>query len=1302
MSRRRKSMAVIAGAVLAALALLVALFDWSWFKRPLQALASSQLDRKVEITGDIDGELSLTPRFSFEGVRVANTPWGSHPTMLNAEQMAFEINLPALLGGRLVLPEITLRAPDILVERDEEGALNWQVGTGSDEPGAAPEIGKLWVQNARISYRGPAEGEIQAKLATLRGSGGLEGNRATLYGIGSLVGLPLRLDVEAGSLDELQAGGEPYPLDVALDVGGISAALEGTIEEPLTLAAADLGFRLESQDPAPILAAAGLAPEPVPPLSLTGRILHERESWQVQDLQAHLGESTLSGQAGIDLGEQPPLLTADLNSDRLDVAALRNLYERIAPSSMPDERQEAQPIWSAEHGLKLDLLPDLQLDVAFDARDVRAQDLHLRELHLEASLQDDTPRLQLDGRGDYRDEALLVEVSAGSDASTSGPFRLESRLEVGANMARLSGSMDGPFSLAGLEMTFDVESPRPSMLLELAGLPSLQIPDLTLAGTVTHEGARWQIEGLSARLGQSDIAGNLTLDAAGGTRRLSADMHSESVNIADLRPLVSPRTEAVAEVIAEEAVEELPVPAPAAGPDQRLITLDGINRSALPDLQAEVRYTLERLIGPQIEIEDGRLRGRLQDQILAADLSGHGQIQGEPLDLTFQLGTLEGQPSTESAYPIEAHLEAGETTIDINGQLGEAMRFGEGRITFEMASPTPDRWLALAGLPEAGIPQVRAMGELVREGERWRLPDLYLELGESNLFGTASADLSRERPLLTAELQSNRLLFSDLMPTQDITGGEEAAEETPEQPPPISARGVNLEGLPEIDADLALDAEYVRLPDEVVFEGLAADLRLRNQLIVLDVSGEGKYGESPLSLEAHLGAPENLRDPNARYPVEVNLTSEVTKAVVSGSVAEPQTFSDLNIDVLLEGPNLGRLGQILQLSLPETPPYRLAGNLTHEGTRWRLGSLDGRIADSDIHGSTAIDLGDKRPMIVADLRSERLDFDDLGVLVGAPPDVGAGETASQGQERRALREAAEPGLLPDKEFDLPDMRAVDARVTYAAKSIEAHELPLEGVALELRLEDGLLRIDPLRFDAARGAVAASARLDVRQDLIGAQLDLRVREIDINVLLKQVGAELPQLEVEEGGRGTISGRAELEARGNSIKQMAGALEGDLVLVAEGGRINALLVEAAGLDLGEILALLVTGEEGGEDMVPILCLVVKTPVSQGVARLDPLLVDTTDSTIAGAGTIDLDAERLDLRLAAAPKDVSLLSANVPVRVTGSFTDVEIEILAEEILEQGFIDLGLIEDVRCQAVLESAREELGQMSDAPASEP
>ena len=61
---------------------------------------------------------------------------------------------------------------------------------------------------------------------------------------------------------------------------------------------------------------------------------------------------------------------------------------------------------------------------------------------------------------------------------------------------------------------------------------------------------------------------------------------------------------------------------------------------------------------------------------------------------------------------------------------------------------------------------------------------------------------------------------------------------------------------------------------------------------------------------------------------------------------------------------------------------------------------------------------------------------------------------------------------------------------------------------------------------------------------------------------------------------FGGQAKLTINGNSIRDMAAAADGELAVIMDGGQINALIIEALGLDLGEVLAVLAAGDEKGK--------------------------------------------------------------------------------------------------------------------------
>ena len=428
-----------------------------------------------------------------------------------------------------------------------------------------------------------------------------------------------------------------------------------------------------------------------------------------------------------------------------------------------------------------------------------------------------------------------------------------------------------------------------------------------------------------------------------------------------------------------------------------------------------------------------------------------------------------------------------------------------------------------------------------------------------------------------------------------------------------------------------------------------------------------------------------------------------------GTVDHPLNFTGVDIDVTVQGPDLGKLGELLELPLPGTPPYKLAGKVTHEEQekRWNFVALRGTVGDSDIQGDVSLELSAERPTVVADLKSKTLDLDDLGVLVGAPPGTGPGETASAEQEQQAAQEAAAKApILPDKQFDVPELHLFDARISFMGDTVQAMKLPLEHMEAKVTLQDGRIRVDPARVDLAGGKVETSVDLDAPSGVLNGDLDLTLRNVRLNKLLAAFKVDVGAIQMEKEGVGTFGGRAKLTIQGNSIRDMAAAADGELAVIMGGGQINPLIIEALGLDVGEILAVLAAGgEEKESGMVPVQCLVSRFEVQDGVMTTRALVLETSDSTVTGSGTIDLGQETLDLTLLAHPKDASVLTASTPVTLTGTFRDPTIDVVSEELAEKGlaalalgvvlpvigavlpFIETGEAEGVNCAALMKAA---------------
>lgn len=409
------------------------------------------------------------------------------------------------------------------------------------------------------------------------------------------------------------------------------------------------------------------------------------------------------------------------------------------------------------------------------------------------------------------------------------------------------------------------------------------------------------------------------------------------------------------------------------------------------------------------------------------------------------------------------------------------------------------------------------------------------------------------------------------------------------------------------------------------------------------VKGKGRWQGNPFSLEGNTESPLELT--NTGHPFRIHLDGRAgsTHAIASGTLTNPFQLRVFDLELMLSGQDMEDLYPLIGVAMPSTPPYRLKGRLKRDNAVWRYENFTGTAGDSDLGGTAQIDVSGERPFLKADLVSKRLDFDDLAGFIGAPPKTGAGESANAEQKAKAAALAASAKVLPETPYDLSKLRAMDADVRWKAQRINSPTLPLDDMDAHLKLNDGLLRLEPLNFGVAGGDIRSTIRMDARKQAISTQLQATIRKV-------QLGKLFPDAKLAEQASGGISGDINLTGQGNSVAAMLGSSDGAIALGIGRGHVGNLIMELAGLDVAESVKFLFTGDK----QIPLRCAWGDFAVDNGVMQSRSLAFDTTDTLILGEGRVDLKQEQLDLLLRPRPKDMSILALRSPLRIGGTFKD------------------------------------------------
>jgi uncharacterized protein involved in outer membrane biogenesis len=406
------------------------------------------------------------------------------------------------------------------------------------------------------------------------------------------------------------------------------------------------------------------------------------------------------------------------------------------------------------------------------------------------------------------------------------------------------------------------------------------------------------------------------------------------------------------------------------------------------------------------------------------------------------------------------------------------------------------------------------------------------------------------------------------------------------------------------------------------------------------LGAKGTLEDRPIELSFTGGSVLQLRDTKTHYPLDLGVTFGETSITLKGTVGDPFTFGNADVQMHLKGPDLADIFPVLGIPAPSTPPYDLKGQLKRTEKEWRLENMQGRIGDSDMNGVVAVQPREKRSYLTADLVSNKMDFDDLGPLFGIPPKTDKGEAASQQQKKEAQQMKAEGNLFPDQPMHVEKLRAMDMDVKLVAKKVVAAPyLPVKAIKFQVKVDNGTATVTGLRMAVANGTVTGKMGLDAHTDNPVATADLRMRDLDLSTFFQNS-------EYVQTTHGKVGGNITLQGNGRSLAEVFGSADGGIEVGMTGGSFSDLILTLADLNLGKALFLYITEDH----RIPVRCIAAHMSVSKGNAKFQHTVIDTQESVIAVKGNVNLHDQVLHVVLDASSKKFSVLNIPAPIDIDG----------------------------------------------------
>src|SRR5437870_4790868 len=412
MTKRKRRALIWVGSVFGIIVIAAVIFfatlDANRAKGYISAAVSKATGRQLTIGGDLQVDFGWISRLRASQIQFENASWSKYPQMTEVGLVDVQLDVWQLLSKfRLVLPSITVSQPKVILEKNADGAANWefQAAPAVTEPAVPqkrtefPIIEKVVIEDGTFLFNNQQTNtQLELKLTQAEAAGFLE-EPVKLKVKGTYQKLPLSLSLDGGSYENLRSSKDPYPLQINVGVGKLKVNINGNLTEPLAMKGEDVTLDVQGDDLANLFPLIRLVFPSTPPYRLKGHLKHEGQVWSFSNFSGRVGDSDLSGTIRVDTEPKRPAMKADLVSNLVDFKDLAGFIGG-KPASGSDEtasdEQEKQAAATKEESdrifpdqpFDLERLRAMDADVRLRAKRILAPNLPIDDLNAKLSLND--------------------------------------------------------------------------------------------------------------------------------------------------------------------------------------------------------------------------------------------------------------------------------------------------------------------------------------------------------------------------------------------------------------------------------------------------------------------------------------------------------------------------------------------------------------------------------------------------------------------------------------------------------------------------------------------------------------------------------------------------------------------------------------------------------------------------------------------------------------------------------------------------------------------------------------------------
>lgn len=462
--------------LLVVLAIGVALFDWNWFRHPLERYLIHRSHRAIRI-GDLHVDLgfSLEPTVRVRDVYIENAPWANKRPVAVAGEASFTFSLKSVWEGRAVISRLVLIDADVDLERQVDGLRNWRLLNPEDRGPGRVKVLRMEPHRTKIRI---IRRDIDLDVVATASEAGANGqppdaSRPTRIDFkGEFGGTEFSGQILTGALLTFLETGESFPVRGHASTGTSRIDVDGTVADLFKPSAIDAKVRLAGSS----LSNLHLFIRASRPYQFESHVRKAKDNTSFTEVRGKIGSTDLAGEFSVALNKTRPMLRAALRCESANLSDLGSLVgagpsldkaadqEKEAPDEAGPAQKDSRPDYSkpgtpkllfSDRAFNAELLKSLNAHVILDVRKLKAVKLpELKSLRVTADLNDGVLALKPIDIGLAGGHVVGLFTFDGQQLSSHArmelkDMRLERLLDRLPKGAKSAGSLKGHIDLKG-------------------------------------------------------------------------------------------------------------------------------------------------------------------------------------------------------------------------------------------------------------------------------------------------------------------------------------------------------------------------------------------------------------------------------------------------------------------------------------------------------------------------------------------------------------------------------------------------------------------------------------------------------------------------------------------------------------------------------------------------------------------------------------------------------------------------------------------------------------------------------------